>query len=306
MAAIAVLVASALTSSLHQPAWAADVQVSVFNQDGLNGPPGSSGCDNENANLISIVNAVDGYAVDASITDFVDRDGETPLATQLADSTFFFMTDMENEDPEDTSFLPDSAVTAIKDWTSSGGVMVMTGTSGDDDVVFLNEIYSWDLTNTAGSTASEITANTAGTPFGDDTYVSDNLQLSPHSATDSIGGGTVSDFTAMWTTDGNADGNAAVAVIQYGSGYVIYLGWDFYNSGPSCPKGSDPWVTEIVPAALAYATALSSAGLDTVSTTGATLDYELSEGGDYSYVVVAEGSTDPTAAQIVPGATTVM
>lgn len=294
----ALLVASTLTTSFHQPAWgASDVQVSVFNQAGLNG----SGCAGENENLIAIVNGVDGYAVDSSITDFIDGDGETPLATQLADSTFFFMTDMEAKDPLQSSFFPDSAATAIKDWTNDGGVMVMTGTHGDDDVDFLNKIYSWDLTNTAGSTASEITDNTAGTPFGDDSYVSDNRQLSPHSATESIGRGTVSNFTAMWTTNGAADGNAAVAVIQYGSGYVIYLGWDFYNSGPSCGKGSDPWVTEIVPAALAYATALSSAGLDTVSTTGGTLDYELSESGDYSYVVVAEGSTDPTAAQIIAG-----
>ena len=297
LSAIALLIGSTFAASSDQPARAADVQVSVFNQAGLNG----SGCPGENENLIGIVNAIDGYAVDSSITDFIDADGETPLATQLAESTFFFMTDMENKDPLVSSFFPDSAATDIREWTSDGGVMVMTGTSGDDDVDFLNKIYSWDLTDETGARASEITDNTAGTPFGDVDYVRDGLQLEAHSATDSIGSGTVPNFTAMWTTDGTADGNAVVAVIQYGSGYVIYLGWDFYDSGPGCGRGSDPWVTDIVPAALAYATALSSAGLDTVSTTGATLDYELSEGGDYSYVVVAEGSTDPTEAQIVAG-----
>jgi len=291
MAGIATLVASTFTASLHQPAWAADVQVSVFNQAGLNG----SGCGGENENLIAIINEVDGYTVDDSITDFIDRDGETPLATQLADSTFFFMTDMENADGDSDAFLPVSAAQDFEAWTDGGGVMVMTGTGGSDDVDFLNKIYGWDLESVTNGAASEVTANTDGTPFSNATG---GVDLTEDNATDAIDRGTVANFTSMWE---DSNGKSQVAVIQYGSGYVIYMGWDFYGSGPGCDNVDVPWVQGIIPAALNYATALSSAGLDTVSTTGATLDYELSEGGDYSYVVVAEGSTDPTPAQIVAG-----
>ena len=285
------VLASSVSPAHHQPAFAADVQVSVFNQAGLNG----TGCAGENENLIKIINAVDGYTVDSSITDFIDRDGETPLATQLADSTFFFMTDMENADGDSDAFLPASAAQDFEEWTAGGGVMVMTGTAGTDDVDFLNKIYSWDLTSVANGTASEVIANTAGTPFSNATG---GVDLTEDNATDAIDPGTVANFTSMWE---DTNGKSQVAVIQYGSGYVIYMGWDFYGSGPGCNNRDEPWVDGIIPAALNYATALSSAGLDTVSTTGATLDYELSESGDYSYVVVAEGSTDPTEAQIVAG-----
>jgi hypothetical protein len=64
-----------------------DIRVSVYNEPGLNGD--QLNCSNENHNLIGIINALPGYTVDGSIVDFIDRAGETTLAQQLADSTFF-------------------------------------------------------------------------------------------------------------------------------------------------------------------------------------------------------------------------
>lgn len=282
------LLAVLLVGTTTVPSSAANIQVSVFNQAGLNG----SGCSGENENLIGIIDAISGYDVDGSITDFVDRAGETTLASQLAASRFFFMTDMEAGNPSLNSFLPDSAKTAIRNWTNSGGVMVMTGTAGNYDVQFLNSIYSWDLTNTSHTTSTEVTANTAGTPFANATS---GVDLTQGNATDSIGPGTVPNFKTMWKTTQN---NAEVAVIQYGSGYVIYLGWDFYNSGPGCGFNSDPWVQSIVPAALRYASELSQSGLDNATTSGGDLKYTFSQNGDAYYVVVPAAATAPTNAEI--------
>ncbi|MBZ9777422.1 hypothetical protein LB452_00675 [Psychroflexus sp. CAK8W] len=75
-------------------------QVSVFNYPNLNG---TGGCGDENENLIGIIDALPGYDVDGSITSFSDA---SLLASQLEESTFFFMTDMEREDPENTTFFP--------------------------------------------------------------------------------------------------------------------------------------------------------------------------------------------------------
>ena len=284
-----------LTLFQQAPAIAADIQVSVFNQSGLNG----SGCAGENENLIGIINAIDGYAVDGTITDFIDGAGQPTLATQLASSTFFFMTDMENQNPSLESFFPTSAKTAIKDWTFNGGVMVMTGTHGSYDTTFLNSIYSWDLTNQTHNTSTEITANTAGTPFANATG---GVSLTQSNATESIGRGTVQNFTAMWTTNGNSTGNAEVAVIQYGAGTVIYMGWDFYAAGPTCAAYSDPWVQDIVPAALQSASQLSGASaLTNLTTSGGDLGYTVSQNGTAYCIVVASGSTAPTAAQVKAG-----
>ena len=278
-----------LSTSLSATAAPGDVQVSVFNMPGLNG----SGCSGENENLIGIINAIPGYAVDGSIVDFVDQVGQTTLAAQLAASRFFFMTDMEGGfDPTSSANLPNSAKDAFRNWTNSGGVMVMTGTAGVKDVQFLNAIYNWDLSNQTHSTATEVTANTAGTPFANATG---GVSLTQSNATDSIGAGTVPNFKAMWVT---SSGNAEVAVIQYGAGYVIYLGWDFYNSGPSCGFYNDPWVQYIVPAALDYASELSQSGLTNATTGGGDLKYTFSQNGDAYYVIVPNGSAVPTAPEV--------
>lgn len=287
--ALSLIVASLGTLTTPTEAAPGDVQVSVFNQPGLNGA--GTGCAVENDNLIKIIDAIPGYAVDGSIVDFIDGVGQPTVASQLASSRFFFMTDMETVSVND-SFLPETAKTAFRNWTNSGGVMVMTGTSGTNDTTFLNNIYGWNLGNTGGASATEVTANTAGTPFSNAT---NGVSLSPHSATDSISAGTVPNFTPMWRTSA---GNSAVAVIRYGSGYVIYLGWDFYDSGPTCSKYTDPWVAQIVPAALRYASELSQSGLENATTSGGDLKYTFSQTGTTYYVVVPSGSVVPTNTQI--------
>ena len=288
----ALVVSFLMQNSQPSPAYAADIQVSVFNMPGLNG----SGCSGENENLIAIVNALSGYSVDGSIVDFVDADGDPTLATQLADSNFFFMTDMESGNPNQSSFLPDSAKSAFRSWTNSGGVMVMTGTHGNNDVDFLNNIYGWDLTNESHAQATEITANTAGTPFANATA---GVALTQNNATESIGRGTVPNFTAMWTTNGLASGNAEVAVIQYGAGYVIYLGWDFFASGPGCSYANDPWVTGIIPAALDYASNLAGvSALSNLSTSGGDLAYEYTSNGTSYFIVTDSGDTAPSASEV--------
>lgn len=267
-----------------------NIRVSVFNMPLLNG----SGCNGENDNLIAIINAIPGYTVDGTITDFVDRAGEPTLASQLAASRFFFMTDMESSsaNPDTLGFLPESAKSAFSSWTNSGGVMVMTGTSGDKDVKFLNNIYGWNLGNASGASASEVTANTAGTPFASATS---GRALGTPSATDNISQGTVPNFTSMWR---NASGNSAVAVMRYGAGYVIYMGWDFYDAGPGCGQYGNDWVQGIVPAALEYASELSQSGLENATTSGGDLKYTFSQAGDAYYMVVPSGSAAPTNAEI--------
>lgn len=100
------------------------VPVPVFNMPGLNGQVNEDECANENANLLSIVDALEGYEVDGSIVSFggtVWFDGDTPPASAtveafddaLQDSRSFFMTDMEKPaaDPKTEAFYPEAART---------------------------------------------------------------------------------------------------------------------------------------------------------------------------------------------------
>ncbi|MBR9858277.1 MAG: DUF4347 domain-containing protein, partial [Gammaproteobacteria bacterium] len=227
------------------------VQVSVFSYPGLNGS--GTQTDDENANLTSIIQAqIDGganYTLDTSITSFTDP----ALADKLAASGFFFMTDMENQDPTDIGFFPESARTIFRDWVNDGGVIMMTGTGGTNDVDFLNLIFGWDLSNATHSDNSpRVDSNAAGTPF--ENVTADYLP--PMNASETINKGTVENFKTIY----GSDTNAAVATIEYGSGHVIYMGFDFYGAGTEGYQYSSSWVQEIIPAAMEYSAALAGSG----------------------------------------------
>lgn len=263
------------------------IPVSVFNYPGLNG---AGGCDDENANLISIIGALPEYSVNGAIVNFTDS---ATLANQLDTSVFFFMTDMESGDPNSESFFPTASRTVFRNWVNDGGVMVMTGTYGTNDNDFLNNIFGWDLGRTTAGSWAKNDANTAGTPFE---FV-DVPSLPSPSATDAISKGTVDGFKPMWGTDSDA----TVATITYGSGTVIFMGYDFFNTGVGCPANGNDWVQKIIPAALEYAASLAQGAVVNITYTDAEFQYEFSEDGTTSFIVVPEGSTVPTDSQIAAG-----
>jgi hypothetical protein len=267
-------------------------KVAVFNQPGING---GGGCGTENENLISIVQSlIDGgadFTLDTSIVNFTDGS----LASKLNDADFFFMTDMESPSPADTSFFPTDAHDVFKTWVSNGGVMMMTGTHGSDDTTFLNLIFDWPsgLVNVGGSTASKNTANTSGTPFEAMAATS----LGTPSATQGVDGSTVPDFTVMYGTETNA----AVAVIQFGSGFIVYLGFDFFDTGTSCGQNSDPWVQQIIPAAMDLSASLSATDSsktinENSSVTFSEDDFKDSSGVTFSKIKITALPTNGTLA----------
>ncbi|WP_143961269.1 MBG domain-containing protein [Litoribacter populi] len=262
-------------------------RVSVFNYPGLNGT--GTACGHENYNLISIIDLLPEYEVDASIVSFADQ---SLLSDQLEASTFFFMTDMETKGPNDLSFLPVASREVFRNWVNNGGVMVMTGTAGANDTDFLNLIFGWDLGTVNGSSWSKNIANTTDTPFEFVTAPS----LPNLSATDAIRRNSVPNFKSMWGTDDNA----VVAVIQFGSGYVIFMGFDFFNTGPTCPQFNSVWVQQVIPAALDYASALS-ASVSNNTYDQAELNYKFNQNGTVHYILVPAGSPAPTSAQIESG-----
>ncbi len=269
-----------------------NVKVSVFSYPNLNNNGyGSDDCSTETDNLINIIKSWGGYEIDNSIVSFSNA---TLLESQLDACKFFFIPDLENISSVDDSFLPVASAAVIADWVSSGRVMVMTGTSGPVDADFLNKIFSWDLGNIEGSfgdTWDKNDANAAGTPFEE----VDVEKLTYLDATDGIVRNNVENFKAVWGTDDNA----AVAVIKYGSGYVIYLGYDFYGSGPGCSQNNSAWVQDFFPVAMEYASSLSS--VDNISYTTAEYTYSFFEDGTAYYLIVPGGANAPTAVQIEAG-----
>lgn len=226
--------------------------IAVFNQPNLNGSGvGSSG--DENANLLSIIqneidNGVD-YAIDDTIVNFTDTSN---LSARLAAASFFFMTDMESENPSDASFLPNGAKDILRDFVNDGGTMVMTATSGSYDVDFLNEIFDLNLTNVSASIASRTAQpSVAGSPFEDNSVST----LPNASANDAIDASAITNggYLSFYGTEEAS----SVGGIKYGGGSIFYMGHDYFDTGYANDWGAGahvnggqnttPWVTEILP-----------------------------------------------------------
>ena len=213
---------------------------------GSTGLPGR--CDDESQNLVSIVRnfiandkAFQNFDVDESIASFADP----AFASKLAALSFFFMVDMERS----PTGYDAAAQTIMRNWVSAGNTLLMTGTAGTRDVEFLNDTFGWNLSSVYCSASSINVANTAGTKFSDGLPT-----LNCPSATDHIDCSGVSSCTAMYGTETDA----AVAVIRHGLGTVVYLGFDYYNTGYAvgghvdCGARLDAWVTSALRNGLLY------------------------------------------------------
>ena len=213
---------------------------------GSTGSPGS--CGDESQNLLSIVRnfiandvAFENFDVDESIASFADP----AFASKLAALSFFFMVDMELS----PTGWDATSQTIMRDWVSAGNTLLMTGTTGTRDVDFLNDAFGWNLSSVRCSTSSINVANTVGTKFA-----GGSSTLGCPSATDHINCSGVSSCTAMWGTETDA----AVAVFRHGLGTVVYLGFDYFNTGyavgghSDCGQRLDAWVTSALRSGLLY------------------------------------------------------
>ena len=258
--ALALLCSGLLVNLPHANAVIA--QVSIFSFPGLTEGDGS--CNDEVDSLEEIISKLD-YGVDRTITGLTDT--PTTLLSRLNASQFFFVPDMESAfSPANSVEFPATAVTAFQTWLTSGGVFVMTGTYGSKDIDFINKMTGWTLADAVAlNPASRNDANVSGTPFDGSVNA---ITLNDPSATDAIDGSSApagANFKALWGTTSQA----SVATMDYGSGKIIFLGWDFYDSGysgvnsyssPACGQTANTWATKITPAAREYATQLSGGG----------------------------------------------
>ena len=190
------------------------------------------------------------FTTSRSVSSF----GDASLADKLAAMTFFFMVDIESSTSKLNGW--DATSQAIlKDFVSNGGTLLMTGTGGSNDVNFLNEAFEgagWDLGSVSCTPTNINTVNTAGTP-----WEGGPSELQCDNQTDHISCGTVECFP-MW----GDETSAAVVVLPHGSGQVVYLGFDYFNTGyevvgfhVDCGKRFSPWVTSVLRSGL-----LQSAG----------------------------------------------
>ncbi len=149
------------------------------------------------------------------------------LADVLAGKRLLVIPELENGDLN--AALTANGRAAILNFVNEGGTLIifggyLTGRAA----TLLNAVFTLTLVEAVGGSSDTYTlnaVNAAGTPFADDPASVEwndgtmDLDLaSLPSATDVIYGNSVS-------------GDAGVALIPFGAGRIVYLGWDWYQGG---------------------------------------------------------------------------
>eukprot|EP00984_Skeletonema_dohrnii_P022249 scaffold11370_cov197-Skeletonema_dohrnii-CCMP3373.AAC.1 len=238
--------------------------VGIYSQPSLNGAGVS--CFHETYNLLSIVEFLiktDDEFATFTTSQSVSSFGDTSLETKLAAMNIFIMVDIEgfgtgtSAGTNKLSGWNPTSQAILKDFVSTGGTLLMTGTpyGSGGDVIFLNEAFEWNLSSVGCSSSTNVNinaANTAGTP-----WEGGPTTLGCPSGTNRINCNSEECYP-MW----GDETSAIVAVLPHGSGQVVYLGFDFYNTGyevdgfhRNCGNRESPWVTSVLRSGL-----LQSAG----------------------------------------------
>ena len=143
----------------------------------------------------------------------------------------------EQENGDLNSVLDSAARTAIADFVSAGGRLIIFFDLSTYYLQLLNATFGYSISDTSSSGPYSYASTAAsGTPFVSGAPAS----LPDHSATDPVQTATLlTGSSAIYTT---TDGDSVLTFISRGSGSIVIVGWDWYDAQPTGSK-DDGWLT---------------------------------------------------------------
>jgi hypothetical protein len=129
---------------------------------------------------------------------------------------------------ENSDILPDmsaDAKSAVSNFVSSGGNLLMFNPSNGDVVAFLNDIFSFSINDNNPSEPISLTVS------GSSLFPSESATIPDLSATSSLDITTLP-VSSVTIYEGNGANESVVTMIPYNSGKIYVLGWDWYNASP--------------------------------------------------------------------------
>jgi len=179
----------------------------------------------------------------ANVTTFEDTDSES-ISDVLAANQALVLPEPENGAYSDA--FDGNAMGEIRDFVRIGGRLVIFMARRDYTLGFLNDTFGWSIEEGTALPGDEpdgsflpaaLTAyahneiDSEGTPFetGTDTLLPFHLTLAVSISTLPIRS------LSMYDDEGDA---SAVAALPYGNGWVVILGWDWYDAAPLGSKDS--------------------------------------------------------------------
>jgi hypothetical protein len=129
---------------------------------------------------------------------------------------------------EEADILPDmsaGAKSAVSNFVSSGGNLLMFNPSNGDVVAFLNDIFSFSINDNNPSAPISLTVS------GSSLFPSESATIPDLSATSSLDITTLP-VNSVTIYEGNGADESVVTMIPYGFGKIYVLGWDWYDAEP--------------------------------------------------------------------------
>lgn len=132
---------------------------------------------------------------------------------------------------EEADILPDmsaGAKSAVSNFVSSGGNLLMFNPNSGDVIPFLNDIFSFSIISGGeGGISEPISLTVAGSGL----FPSESATIPDLSATSSLDTTTLP-VSSVTIYEGNGANQSVVTMIPYGSGKIYVLGWDWFNASP--------------------------------------------------------------------------
>lgn len=130
---------------------------------------------------------------------------------------------------EKADILPDmsaGAKSAVNNFVSNGGKLLMFAPDNGDVIPFLNDIFSFSIGG-EGGVSEPISLTIAGSAL----FPSESPTISSLSDTSSLDTSTLP-AESVTIYEGSGANESVVTMIPYGSGKIYVLGWDWYDASP--------------------------------------------------------------------------
>ena len=238
--------------------------VSIYDHDYLNGHTLSAGdAGTETHNVLSIL-LKESLASDReySFGYIRNMNDSTGFMSALGNTDIFVMPDIENYALDDSWYSP-YAQDILKEYVYDGGTMIMTGSSGAREVLFLNSTFGFNLGHL--NWTGHISEGPDGRTWlkNEDAVAGTSLENAADSIgwledTDSIYASGIQNGT--YTSYYGDVNDSVVGKIEYGSGNILFVGFDYFDAGFALDWGQGthadgthndkPFTTDILPGLL--------------------------------------------------------
>lgn len=186
----------------------------------------------------------DGHSV--TLLDSFDH---PDLATLLATHDFLLIPELEDAvcSVSNPAFISPADSAIIRDYVEGGGKIFIAG--GQRNVLLLNSLFSLSLGTPVNTTmgSSTKTADATGTIF-------DNCPDTIPNTSVTFLITTTMPASKKCIYQDQTSNRASIALFNIGAGYVVYLGYDFFDSGPDCDQKTTAWTGCLIDSGIAAAT----------------------------------------------------